>query len=252
MIMKSNNLEVFEGDNELRFFKLKNSQYMGELCDKHPNAFRLLNLIVRRVKTNDEYHPQLSYLQCFIGRSDHKKLGISERNFRTALTRLVSDRQVTTQQAPQGTKVTITKECIYDFHAPVTVYTSDQVGDRQVTTNLEKEKELNTLSSSSSKTSERESSLRELNAIGRDVIQYLNETCNRNYKYIESHLLVIRGRIREGATIDDFKCVIDKKRQEWQSTEHAKYLRPQTLFAAKHFDSYLNQPEPEEDYKQSW
>ena len=40
-----------------------------------------------------------------------------------------------------------------------------------------------------------------------------------------------------------FNDVIDKKCDEWENTEYAKYLRPETLFGEK-FESYVNQPNP--------
>ena len=46
----------------------------------------------------------------------------------------------------------------------------------------------------------------------------------------------------EGHTVDDFKTVIDKKYAEWgQNPKMSKYLRPETLFSAEHFESYLNE-----------
>ncbi len=56
---------------------------------------------------------------------------------------------------------------------------------------------------------------------------------------------MINGRMEDGFTIDDFKTVIDKKCAEWLGDkEMDQYLRPETLFAAKHFESYLNQKTP--------
>lgn len=50
----------------------------------------------------------------------------------------------------------------------------------------------------------------------------------------------IRARLKEGFTIEDFKTVIDKKSRQWlNNPEMRKFLRPATLFCAKHFESYL-------------
>ena len=46
----------------------------------------------------------------------------------------------------------------------------------------------------------------------------------------------------DGFTVDDFQTVITKKAKEWQGTDMAQYLRPETLFGTK-FEGYLNQPE---------
>lgn len=51
---------------------------------------------------------------------------------------------------------------------------------------------------------------------------------------------LIRARIEEGFTLEDFYKVIENKVSEWQGTEYEKYLRPETLFGTK-FENYLNQ-----------
>ncbi|MFW3532880.1 conserved phage C-terminal domain-containing protein [Staphylococcus caprae] len=75
----------------------------------------------------------------------------------------------------------------------------------------------------------------------RDVIDYLNQRTGKNYKSTtKKNQTVIRSRTDEGFTIDDFKKVIDNKVAEWNGTDMAKYLRPETLFGTK-FEGYLNQ-----------
>lgn len=73
------------------------------------------------------------------------------------------------------------------------------------------------------------------------VISYLNEKAKTRYKIIETNKKLIRARLKDGYSLDDFKMVIDKKVAEWIGTDQAKYLRPETLFGNK-FDGYLNQP----------
>lgn len=74
-------------------------------------------------------------------------------------------------------------------------------------------------------------------------IAYLNQVTKSNYKFVDSNINLVKPRIKEGYSIDDFKTVIDKKTNEWSNTDMAKYLRPQTLFNATKFESYLNQPD---------
>lgn len=75
----------------------------------------------------------------------------------------------------------------------------------------------------------------------RDVIDYLNQRTGKNYKSTtKKNQTGIRARTDEGFTIDDFKKVIDNKVAEWNGTDMAKYLRPETLFGTK-FEGYLNQ-----------
>ena len=77
--------------------------------------------------------------------------------------------------------------------------------------------------------------------IYKDIINYLNITCNKNYKYnIDKTKKLIDARIKEGFTKDDFKKVIDNKKSQWLNDEKMnQYLRPETLFGTK-FESYLN------------
>lgn len=74
-----------------------------------------------------------------------------------------------------------------------------------------------------------------------DIINYLNSKAKTNYKSSTNKTKeLIKARINEGFTLDDFKKVIDKKCNEWIGSEMEKYLRPETLFSNK-FESYLNQ-----------
>ena len=74
----------------------------------------------------------------------------------------------------------------------------------------------------------------------KEIIDYLNEKANRQFKVVESHKRHIRARWNEGYRLEDFKKVVDNKTQEWLNDKKMnQYLRPQTLFGTK-FDSYLN------------
>lgn len=73
------------------------------------------------------------------------------------------------------------------------------------------------------------------------VIAYLNQTLGTKYKSrTKKTVELIRARANEGFTLEDFKEVISKKASEWQNTDMAKFLRPETLFGTK-FEGYLNQ-----------
>lgn len=76
-----------------------------------------------------------------------------------------------------------------------------------------------------------------------NIISFLNSTTGSKYKAsTDKTRRLIAARIAEGFTVDDFKTVITKKAKEWQGTDMAQYLRPETLFSTK-FEGYLNQPE---------
>lgn len=75
----------------------------------------------------------------------------------------------------------------------------------------------------------------------KEIIDYLNQKCKTRYREkTPNNIQIIRVRLKEGFSVEDFKKVIDIKAEEWMRTERQKYLRPQTLFGTK-FESYLNQ-----------
>lgn len=78
----------------------------------------------------------------------------------------------------------------------------------------------------------------------KEIINYLNTKSFKNYRYTpDKTKRVIRARLHEGFTVDDFKKVIDNKCNEWLNDQKMNtYLRPETLFGTK-FESYLNQGE---------
>ena len=74
------------------------------------------------------------------------------------------------------------------------------------------------------------------------IIDYLNARCGTHYKpTTDSTRKSIKGRIRDGYTVEDFKTVIDKKAREWIGSEMEKHLTPETLFRPGNFEKYLNQ-----------
>ena len=77
----------------------------------------------------------------------------------------------------------------------------------------------------------------------KEIIEYFNAKANTKYKADNKKTLdLIKARIKEGFSLDDFKTVIDKKFLEWNTDPNMyQYLRPMTLFSTK-FESYLNQP----------
>jgi len=73
-----------------------------------------------------------------------------------------------------------------------------------------------------------------------DVISYLNNKSNSNFRMIDTNLKLINAILKKGYSKEDCFTVIDKKCDEWQGTDMQQYIRPMTLFGSK-FDSYLNQ-----------
>ncbi len=75
-----------------------------------------------------------------------------------------------------------------------------------------------------------------------EVLDYLNKVARKNFTLTDAYRKFIEARFKEGASFEDFVRVIDSKTEQWYSDEEmAKYLRPQTLFNATKFQSYLNE-----------
>ena len=75
-----------------------------------------------------------------------------------------------------------------------------------------------------------------------DIVSYLNQKTNSSYKHTTKKTQnLIKARLNENFTIEDFKTVIDIKTKQWLNDSNmSKYLRPETLFGTK-FESYLNE-----------
>lgn len=77
----------------------------------------------------------------------------------------------------------------------------------------------------------------------KDIIDYLNERADRQFKIVDKTKTLIKTRWNEGQRLIDFKKVIDIKVKHANDTSDffdSKYLQPSTLFGNK-FDEYLNQ-----------
>ena len=74
-----------------------------------------------------------------------------------------------------------------------------------------------------------------------EIISYLNMVCSTHYQASTPKTrTLIKARLKEKFTVDDFKKVIDNKHSAWKGTDMEKYLRPETLFGTK-FEGYLNE-----------
>jgi uncharacterized phage protein (TIGR02220 family) len=72
-----------------------------------------------------------------------------------------------------------------------------------------------------------------------EVLNHLNSKANRNFQSVEANTKLIAARLREGATVEQIKAVIDAKVAEWlNDPKMAPYLRPATLFNAEKFGQY--------------
>ena len=76
----------------------------------------------------------------------------------------------------------------------------------------------------------------------KDIVEYLNDKLDAHYKPNGKKIKdLIRARMNEGYTVEDFKTVIDKKFKSWgNDPKMSLYLRPSTLFGTR-FGEYLNE-----------
>ena len=74
------------------------------------------------------------------------------------------------------------------------------------------------------------------------IVEFLNSTVQRSFKWqTKETQQLIRGRLAEGYSIEDFKTVIEYKKDKWTGTDQEEYLQPSTLFRPTNFENYLQQ-----------
>ncbi|EEZ7075115.1 GntR family transcriptional regulator [Escherichia coli] len=72
------------------------------------------------------------------------------------------------------------------------------------------------------------------------VLSHLNQISGSRYQKSKTSLENIRARLREGYSVSDLQLVIDLKHEHWhENDEQYQYMRPETLFGPKKFESYL-------------
>ena len=84
-----------------------------------------------------------------------------------------------------------------------------------------------------------------------ELLNFLNLKANRSFRPVETTLRPIIARLRSGVSVQDCKGVIARQIREWKGTEHERYLRPETLFNATKFESYLGQKRADPDEAES-
>lgn len=74
-----------------------------------------------------------------------------------------------------------------------------------------------------------------------EIIEYLNGKTGSSFRSTTKVTIrLIKARVNEGFTVEDFKTVIDNMKAKWTGTKFQQYLVPTTLFGSK-FEAYLNQ-----------
>lgn len=161
-----------------------------------------------------------------------QKLKVDESKVQRFLKLLEIEQQIEQQKSNKNRLITIVNWSKYQENEQ---QTEQQVNNKRTTS----EQQVNT--NNNVKNIKNDNNV---NNIIKNIVEYLNERTFSDYKYSTRKTQdLIKARLNEGFTIDDFKKVIDKKTIEWLKNDKMnKYLRPQTLFGTN-FESYLNQPE---------
>lgn len=83
---------------------------------------------------------------------------------------------------------------------------------------------------------------RELREHAKAILGFLNERTGRAYRTTPTNLGFIVGRLKSGASVEDCRSIVARKAREWlPDPKMTKYLRPETLFNATKFESYIGE-----------
>lgn len=95
------------------------------------------------------------------------------------------------------------------------------------------------VANNNNKNKKRDTVSSELDARAAAAIDLLNERSGRSLAHVKSNYEKLRSRMREGATDEQLRLVIEHKCAAWKDdAKMRKYLRPETLFSSK-FWGYL-------------
>ncbi|MBT9175542.1 MAG: hypothetical protein DDT22_01222 [candidate division WS2 bacterium] len=74
-----------------------------------------------------------------------------------------------------------------------------------------------------------------------EIISDLNKKTGKSYKTTDATKALIKARLSEGFTLEDFQKVHENMSAKWKDDPKMnQYLRPATLYQASKFESYLN------------
>lgn len=79
-----------------------------------------------------------------------------------------------------------------------------------------------------------------------EIITDLNTITGKHFSFTaKATQRLIQARFNEGRTLEDFRKVHQNKAPWKDDPKFCAYLRPETLYAASHFESYLNEDNPD-------
>lgn len=86
-----------------------------------------------------------------------------------------------------------------------------------------------------------------------EILGYLNARAGKAFRPVKSNVGLVLARLREGASVDDCKAVIDAKVAQWLGdAKMAEFLRPATLFGREKFAQYLGDVGPKPPPSAQW
>ena len=208
------------------------------------NTFRVfMHLLLTASYEDNEFRGhKIKAGQVVCGRKQlAQDLGMSERSVRTAIEHLKSTNEITIKTTNRFSIITIEKWGKYQLMETETDHQNDQQAVTQETNNRPTTDHTQEIKKVINKEIRKDIYSRERV----EIINYLNETCGTKYKpNTKKNIELIRARLNEGFTVDDFKTVIYKKAKQWiNDPKMCKFLRPETLFSNK-FEGYLNEKTP--------
>lgn len=77
--------------------------------------------------------------------------------------------------------------------------------------------------------------------VSREVLNWLNEKAEKNFRPSKTNLDFIQCRLRDKILPEQLKAIVSRKVREWKGTEREKYLRPATLFNREKCEQYLGE-----------
>lgn len=159
---------------------------------------------------------------------------VKVQSVRTCLLKLEKWHFLTNKSTKTGRLITI---CNWDSYQLVDDDTNKDSNKELTKSQQRANKELTT-----NKNEKNEKNEKNNKEIINTIIWTLNKKTGKEFKTnSKKTITLIKARLKDGFTIDDFQKVIETKTQNWlHDDKMSKYLRPETLFGTK-FESYLNE-----------
>ena len=169
--------------------------------------------------------------------------GVTIQNLRTALKLFEKLGFLTEQSTKNGRLITVVNWEKYQGQGDML---TNEITDSQQSINKASTDSLTTIKeikNDKNVKNEKKGNIGAHSAECKEIIDYFNEKTGTKYKHTsKSTQTAINARLNDGFSVDDFKAVIDIKVKKWLNDPKMRdYLRPETLFAASHFESYLNE-----------